>query len=412
MQILAMAMRGLFLGVGGVLALLATSGFCEAEPTTLKCGTLMDGISNLARKHVLIQLKGNKIAGMTSYDPSSLPSPHSDVIDLSNETCLPGLIDVHVHLIKTDPQTSPDDAKPSLSVTADNMRRMLNYGFTTVRNLGSPTVWPSDVEIRKQVEKGILVGPRLKVSLNKLDNKRDPSLSGPEALRILVDRIAAEGGDWVKLFGDVGWDDPPQYSEEELSAIVREAHAKGIKVAMHSIGPEDNHRAIACRVDSIEHGIEIRDEDLQRMRDSGIVFVPTMTVLQYVASLSDRQDHASWAKRYALSTSTFQRAVKLGVKIAFGTDAYAASIENTDWHAINPARQFGLMVDLGMPPMQAILSGTKAAAELLGMDKQVGSIAPGMLADIIAVPGEPLLDIRQLEHVDFVMKDGKQVREK
>jgi imidazolonepropionase-like amidohydrolase len=325
-KMFAIAMRPLFLGVAGAFALFATSAFCEAEPTTLQCGSLIDGISNFPRKNIVIQLKGNNIAAMTSYRPSSLSSSHPDIIDLSNETCLPGLIDVHVHVIKTDPQASAENAKPLLPVTASNLRHMLNFGFTTVRNLGSPTVWPSDVEVRTQVEKGVLVGPRLKVSLNNLNSKRDPSVRGPEALRALVDRIAAEGGDWVKLFGDVGWDDPPQYSEEELSAIVGEAHAKGIKVAMHSIGPEDNHRAIASRVDSVEHGIEIRDEDLQRMRQSDIVLVPTIAVLQYVASLSNRQDHAAWVKEYALSTSTFQGAVKLGSAPGFcGAAAFNTS---------------------------------------------------------------------------------------
>ena len=301
------------------------------------------------------------------------------------------------------------EAKPLQPTTADNFRRTLNFGFTTVRNLGSLTVWPSDVDVRKEIENGILVGPRLRVSLNGVASKRSLGVKGPEALRAVIDRMIAGGADWVKVYGDIGWDDPPVYSVEELTAIVDEAHSKGIKVAMHSTGPEDNHRAVSCRVDSIEHGIEIRDEDLRRMREAGTFLVPTLSVLKYVVDMPGRQDHAQWVKEYDLSVSTFRRALKEGVKIAFGTDAAAATVEKTSWVITNPAIQFGLMVDLHMDPMLAIKSGTSLAAELLSMDNQVGSITVGKLGDIIAVPGDPLKDIRQLEHVNFVMKDGKRI---
>lgn len=294
-------------------------------------------------------------------------------------------------------------------MTTDNLERMLRFGFTTIRNLGSTTVWPSDVELRRAVEKELFLSPRMKVSLNMVGSKRNLGVRGPDALRAMADRIATEGADWLKLYGDVGWNDPPQYSEEELSAAVSEAHSRGLKVAMHSIGPEDNHLAIHCRVDSIEHGVDIRDEDLQKMRQFGIVYVPTMSVLQFVASLPNRADHATWMKEYALSASTFKRAVKAKVKIAFGTDAGAITIENTGWGTTNPARQFGVMVDQEMAPMAAIISATRTAAELLGMDNQAGTIAVGRLADVVAVPGDPLKDIRLLERVNFVMKDGKQI---
>jgi len=201
------------------------------------------------------------------------------------------------------------EAKPLQPTTADNLRRALNFGFTTVRHLGSLTVWPSDVDIRKEIENGILVGPRLKVSLNGVASRRSLGVKGPKALRAVIDRMIAGGADWVKVFGDIGWDDPPVYSVEELTAIVDEAHSKGIKVAMHSIGPEDNHRAISCRVDSIEHGIEIRDEDLRRMHETGIFLVPTLLVLKYVMDMPGWQDHATWVKEYDLGISTFQRAL-------------------------------------------------------------------------------------------------------
>ena len=390
-----------------LLGLFATSGAPGLAGVTLKCGTLIDGIASVPQKNVLIVLTGNKITELRSYDPTAAPSNDPEIIDLSRETCLPGLIDVHVHYIEPTPGAKKLDTKPLQPATADNFRRALRFGFTSVRNLGSSTVWPSDVEVRKAINDSVFVGPRVQVSL--VDTASEGTLGGAKgavALRGVVDRMAAYGADWVKLFGDTGWVDPPKYSEEELSAMVDEAHRKGMKVAIHSIGPEDNHRSVICRVDSIEHGIDIRDEDLRRMRETGVVFVPTLSVLKFAKDSLGMED---FARLYQQSVSTFRRALKERVKIAFGTDAGAISIQSTVWKESNPAQQFGLMVDLGMEPMQAIKSGTSVAAELVGMKDQLGSITAGRLADIVAVPGDPLDDIRQLERVDFVMKDGKRI---
>lgn len=310
-----------------------------------------------------------------------------------------------MHYIRTAPNAVNLEAKPLQPATADTFRRALNFGFTAVRNLGSPTVWPSDVEIRKDIEHSVFLAPRLKVSLNDASPKHRLAES-PKALREVIDRMILGGADWIKLFGDSGWLDPPNYSVEELTAMIEEAHGKGVKVTIHSVGPEDNHRSIICGADSIEHGVDIRDEDLRRMHEKGIVLVPTLSILKYLAA-QPGADQAVIKKDYQLSISTFQRAVKQGVIIAFGTDAGA--LEKTPWETSNPAQQFALMVDLGMEPMQAIKSGTSVAAKLLGMENQIGSLTVGKFADIIAVPGNPLQDIRQLEHVDFVMKDGKQV---
>jgi imidazolonepropionase-like amidohydrolase len=239
---------------------------------------LIDGLASGPQKRVLIEFSGNRITGLRNYDATA-PSTDPETVDLSRETCLPGLIDVHVHYIKTAPGEKELTTKPLQPATAEIFRRALNFGFTTVRNLGSSTVWPSDVEVRKAIENFLFVAPRLKVSLNAANSEATLGVKGPEALRAFVDRMVAYGADWIKLFGDTGWVDPPKYSEAELSAIVDEAHRKGIKVAVHSIGPEDNHRSVTCRVDSIEHGIEIRDEDLRRMRETGIVLVPTYQFL-------------------------------------------------------------------------------------------------------------------------------------
>ncbi len=182
-----------------------------------------------------------------------------------------------------------------------------------------------------------------------------------------------EGSDWVKLYDAVmpGPENGTKYSEEEISAIVDEAHKKGVKVAMHTIAFEGSHRAIASGVDSVEHGVDIGDTDLRLMKDRGITFVPTLFVISYVAALPGRDDKAKWVDFSKRSFDTFERALKAKVKIAFGTDAGAA-----DWTS-NPAQQFQMMVSHGMTPMEAIQSATLEGARLLGMDTQIGSIEVG-----------------------------------
>jgi len=368
--------------------------------TTLHCGVLIDGLSQTARSHIVIELDGNRISAVGTYDPSKSPS-YLNLIDLSSETCLPGLIDTHAHFIASDPKAPVANAVLE-EKTRKDLLQTLRYGFTTIRNLGSDAVWPSDVRVRSEVEQGLYPSPRLKIAL-VAPNYQDFRVKGPDALKKKIDEIITLGSDWVKLFGDIGWADPPRYSEEELRAMVVEAHGKGVKVAMHTIGPEDSRRAIASHVDSIEHGVEIRDEDLQKMRSFGIVYVPTPYVIEYIANHPGVPDRESFPERLARATDTFERAFKAGVKIAFGTDA---GVDAAGFNTVNPAGQFRLMVQHKMPPMDAIQSATKNAAELLDMDKLIGTVEAGKLADIVAVTGDPLQDIRILEHVDFVMKDG------
>jgi imidazolonepropionase-like amidohydrolase len=385
-----------------VFGAITLASVLNASVVTVKCGALIDGVTDVEQTNVLIELSGNIITGLRPFNATADVNP---TIDLSRETCLPGLIDLHVHYIKTSSNAPVAAAKPLQPATADTFRRALNFGFTAVRNLGSDTVWPSDVEIRKAIEHSVFLAPRLKVSLNPASPKSRLA-EGPRALRQVVDRMIAGGADWIKLFGDSTWVDPPNYSVAELSAMIEEAHGKGVKVAVHSIGPEDNHRSIICGADSIEHGVDIREEDLRRMHENGIVLVPTLSVLKYLAALPG-QDQAMIKKDYHLSVATFQRAMHHGVTIAFGTDAGA--LEKTPWETANPAQQFGLMVDLGMEPMQAIKSGTTVAAKVLRMEDRIGSLTVGKFADIVAVPGNPLEDIRQLEYVDFIMKDGRRI---
>ena len=376
----------------------AGSGQPASQPVTLiRCGTLIDGVSAVPRKDVLLRVEGNRIAGVSANTRVSSQQSGAKTIDLSTATCLPGLIDVHVHLILQDAQRR-ELQTTSESLSAENLLRTLRYGFTTVRNLGSG--WgPSDVDVRDSVAKRAIPGPRLQVAISA----RNLGVKGPTELRALVDRIVNQGSDWIKVYDTLGPENELQYSEEELSAIVDEAHKRGVKVAMHTISFAGSHRAIASGVDSVEHGVDIADADLKRMKDTGITFVPTPFVISYAATLPNRNDNAMWADRTKRSFDTFERALKAKVKIAFGTDAPALG-----WTS-NPAQQFQMMVGHGMTPMEAIQSATMEGARLMRMDKQIGSIEVGKLADIVAVQGDPLADVSRLEYVMFVMKDGQQI---
>jgi imidazolonepropionase-like amidohydrolase len=364
---------------------------------------LIDGVSAVARKDVLLRVEGNRIASLSEDGRAATHESTARTIDLSTATCLPGLIDVHVHLIEQDAQRR-ELQTPSKSLSAENLLRTLRYGFTTVRNLGTNGLGPSDIDVRNSVVNGFLLGPRLKIAISD-NGTRNFGVKGPNDFRAAVDRIVNEGSDWIKLYDAVmpGPENGNHYSQEEISAIVDEAHKKGAKVAMHTVAFEGSHRAIASGVDSVEHGVDIEDADLKRMKDHGITLVPTLFVLSYVATLPGRDDKAKWLDFSRRSFDTFERALKAKVKIAFGTDAGAAG-----WTS-NPTQQFQMMVSHGMLPMEAIQSATIESARLLGMDKQIGSIEVGKLADLVAVQGDPLADVKRLEHVMFVMKDGQPI---
>ena len=395
--------RQFYLGWGFVVIFLPAARSQSPVPaptsTTIRCGVLIDGVAAAPRKNVLLRVEGNRIVSLTENGRAFSDNPTAGTIDLSTATCLPGLIDVHVHLITEDPQRGELQTPPK-SLSGEDLLRTLRYGFTTVRNLGSDSMGPTDVDVRNAIANGSLLGPRLKVAIV---SDRSFGAKGPTELRAAVDRIVNEGSDWIKLFDAVqpGPENGAQYSEEELSAVVDEAHKKGVKVAEHTVAFEGSHRAIASGVDSIEHGVDISDADLRLMKDRGITFVPTLAVISYLVEHPRENDKPKWADFLKRSLDTYERALKVNVKIAFGTDAGAGG-----W-TLNPAQQFQIMVSHGMSPMAAIQSATMESARLLEMDKQIGSIEVGKLADIVAVQGDPLADVSRLEHVIFVMKDGQ-----
>jgi imidazolonepropionase-like amidohydrolase len=233
-------------------------------------------------------------------------------------------------------------------------------------------------------------------------------VDGADNARAAVREQISHGADWIKVYSDRSYrvredgvlDDIPTFTPEELHAIVDEAHRERHKVASHAMALHGVHNSVEAGVDSIEHGNYIADEDLKAMAARGIFYVPTIYVGEYVAQGRAAEGAPVWVKMIQIHEDTFRRAMKAGVKIAFGTDA-----GGFDWK-VNPAKEFSSMVKFGMTPSQALRAATATAAELLGMQDSLGTIEAGKLADIVAVPGDPIADVTVMEKVDFVMKGG------
>jgi imidazolonepropionase-like amidohydrolase len=411
----------------GVSAVAQVSQAAQAaQVVNLKCGKLLDGKSEQARSNVVLAIEGEKIKEVGSGAAAGI------TIDLSRETCLPGLIDTHTHVLLQGDITAADYDEQLLKQSPEyrtilasvNARRALEYGFTTIRDLETEGAGYADVDIRNAINRGVIPGPRMQVATRALDvtgaypllgyapNVHVPHgvqvVDGADEGRKAVREQIMYGADWIKVYSDRSYkvrddgvlDDIPTFTMDELKAIVDEAHRERHKVASHAMALNGVHNSVEAGVDSVEHGNYIADADLKTMASKGIYYVPTIFVGEYVAQGRAAEGAPVWVKMLAIHEDTFRRAQKAGVKIAFGTDA-----GGFDWK-VNPAKEFAYMVKWGMTPAQAIRAATSSAAELLGMQDKVGTIEAGKLADIVAVPGDPLADITVLEKVDFVMKGG------
>ncbi len=283
----------------------------------------------------------------------------------------------------------------------------------------------ADVDLKRAISRGIIPGPRMQVATRALDVTGAYPLQGyapdvpvphgvqlvdgPDEGRKAVREQISFGADWIKVYVDRSYfvrpdgvlDDIPTFTLDELRAIVDEAHREHHKVAAHAMALNGVHNAVEAGVDSIEHGDYISDADMKTMVQKGIYYVPTIYVGEYVAQGRANAGAKVWLDMIKIHGDTFHKAVNAGVKIVFGTD-----VGGFDW-GIDPAIEFPLMVKYGMSPIQAIRAATASAAEMLGMQNDIGGIAPGKFADLVAVKGDPLHDISLLQKIDFVMKGGE-----
>ena len=404
------------------------------RPIVLKAARLFDGTSDTVIRNGAVVILGNRIvsAGANLAIPAN-----AQVIDLGDVTLLPGLIDAHVHLTEENGdnyylqyfQNMMRQPAEQAILATTFARKTVDAGFTTVRNLGAGDY--IDVGLRNAINNGWVVGPRMLVAVHAIGataghgdsdpvppSKGIPSLgpidgvcNGAAECRAAVRYQIKYGADVIKFMpsgGVLSLSDPvdaPELSQEEMNAIVEEAHHWGRKVAAHCHGDAAARMAVMAGVDSIEHGSFIKPETLSMMRDKGIYLVPTLLAGDWLSERLDKFPPAIAMKAkaaVAARSDMFRNALKLGVKIAFGTDSAVSP------HGLN-GREFALMTGLGMTPAAALRSATSVDAALLGVDDR-GTLAAGKLADIIAVPGNPLEDIKVMERVSFVMKDGVVVK--
>ncbi|HEX9653020.1 MAG TPA: amidohydrolase family protein [bacterium] len=356
------------------------------------------------------------------------------VIDLSSHTVLPGFIDAHTHILLQGDITSEEydeqiykESIPYRTIRAvAAVRTALWNGFTAMRDVETEGALYADVDVKKAINRGIVPGPRLWVSTRALSitGRYGPTgyaweldlpkgvqiVDGADECRKAVREQVAHGADWIKFYADSryyidkdgGLSSRTNFTREEITAIVDEAHRLGVKVAAHAIGRNGIKMALDAGVETIEHGDGFDDALIAQAKAQGVYWCPTMLVTEYVAPGRAAAGSEIWTKMLPMLYKAVNRAHKAGMKVALGTDA-----GGYPW-TMNPAQEFQLFVEkAGFAPMDAIKAGTSVAAELLGQSDQIGQLAAGKLADIVAVPGDPLQDIGVLQNVIFVMKDGK-----
>jgi imidazolonepropionase-like amidohydrolase len=432
------------IGAGGIrcfvvaMAICILSGACVAQEQNaaagkqiaVRAGWLIDGKSDRAIENALIVIEGDKIVSVTQ---GGMAPAGVDLIDLSKATVLPGFIDAHTHVLLNGDITAEDYDKQLLKwsipyraiLAARNAQIALSHGFTTLRDLETEGAMYADVDVKNAIANGEIEGPRMQTATRamtptgmypllgyswELDVPKGVQyVDGVDECRKAVREQVMNGADLIKYYSDHGYFYGPDgvlhshvnFTDEEAQAIVVEAHRLGRKVAAHAIGNDGIAAALRAGVDSIEHGDGLSAAQMEEMARRGIYWVPTIAVGAYVAN--GRQ--GNWPKMVETEKAAFQVALTKGVKIVFGTDA-----GGFDWKALNEAKEFEYYVNYGMTPMQAIRTATVTASELLGWQDRIGTVEAGKFADLVAVSGDPLKDITELQRVKFVMKGGVVVK--
>jgi imidazolonepropionase-like amidohydrolase len=413
--------------VGGIVLAGAVSA-----ATLIHAGRLVDGVSDEARERMTIVVEGDHIRAVESGFRAAAAG--DELIDLSAGTVMPGLMDMHVHLTSEHSRRSElDNVKKGEADRAyDSVafaERTLLAGFTSVRNLGDQ--FNVSIALRRAVEEGKVRGPRIFTSGRSIGTtgghadasnswgpflfSDDPRLNtvcnGADSCREAVRQRYQDGADSIKITATGGVlsiaksGTAPQFTDEELAAVISTAHDYGLKVAAHAHGAEGIKRAVKAGIDSIEHGTFMDDETMQLMKQQGTHYVPTISAGRWVYDKAQDPDYFPAVVRpKALEVGpviqkTFAKAWPAGVTIMFGTDCGVCA------HGSN-AQEFAWMVEAGMPVMAAIRSATIVPARYLGVEDRLGSIEAGKLADIVAVPGDPRTDVRVMERVNLVMKAG------
>jgi len=420
------------IGIAAALLMSASTLVAQSNTYVLKAARLFDGASGQLTTPGMVVVSNGVIQSVGGAAPAG-----ATVIDLGDATLLPGFIDAHVHL---SDEFNPDyngqalaglqRPIPEHAIRATvNARKTVMAGFTTVRDVGSSNF--IDVGLRNSINAGIIPGPRMLVSVHALGSTgghcddsdgfrygvfgretgpEDGVINTPDQARYAVRFNVKYGADVIKTCASGGVLSPtddvdvPQLTQAELNALVDEAHTLHRKTAAHSHGAESSKRAILAGIDSIEHGTFLDDADMRMMHDRGTFLVPTLTTRVGLAESKFPplvQEKATRAVKQ--QDAMVKRALALGVKIALGTDAAVYP------HGDN-ALEFAFMVADGMTPAQSLMAGTTSAAELLGLQDKVGALKPGMLADVVAVPGNPVDNIKATQSVIFVMKDGAILR--
>ena len=421
-----------------ILLCLGIAAQAADQLIALKAARMFDGKSNALVQNAVVIVRGDKIVDTGS----NLPIPSgAQVIDLGDATLAPGFMDAHTHLTadfsgnyneRRLQQLDLNVSEQAIRATAF-ARATVEAGFTTVRDLGSRFIASHefvDVALRNSINRGVIVGPRMLVAtkgIGATGGHFDPSggfrdflfgrepdytdgiANGPDEIRKTVRFEVKNGADVIKAavsggvlsLGDEV--DTPQLTPAEMTALVDESHRLRKKVAVHCHGDQAAREAIEAGVDSIEHGSFMKPETLTMMKKKGTFLTPTLMASEWIMGKLDNYPPALQAKAKAATAARsemFRNAVKMGIKISFGTDAAVFP------HGQN-AKEFKLMVDLGMSAIDALKSATGNDAELLGIGQKVGTLEKGKLADIIAMPGDPTSDITATERVSFVMKEGK-----